>query len=354
MRRPSIPGATIPPDSCGVLTFEGHIHRTSIEESPRSNLELRAGKENLTSFEDGADANKPQRRGLFFDCCLLGAISMSQLLDEYFLSGFVILVPKLTKEFSIPDSSTTWPASAYSLAVSAFLLLFGRFSDAYGSFLVLSGGLIWLTIWSLVGGFVSSEIMLDISRAMQGLAAAAYLPSSLSMLNGMVSTSLPNSNLIFFIYGAMAPLGTFLGILLATLTLQFANWRWFFWIGSMMAGVTSVLVVLLGAPQIHKLPVRRVGIDWLGSGLFISGLILSIFAITQVSHASQGWHTWYIPTTLALGLCLLGAFSYVEMKIAKHPVIPKELWKIPSLPAFSIGLLFNYGTTNVFLLYATL
>ena len=342
MRRPSIPGTIIPPDSCG------------LKESIGSDLELRAGKGNPASFDNGMCVTKPQRRGLFFDCCLLGAISMSQLLDEYFLSGFVILVPELTKEFSIPDSSITWPASAYSLAVSAFLLLFGRFSDVYGSFWILSGGLIWLTVWSLVGGFVSNEIMLNISRAMQGLAAAAYLPSSLSMLNGIAGTSLPNSDLIFFIYGAMAPLGTFLGILLAALTLQFADWRWFFWIGSMMAGMTSVLVVLLGIPQKHSLPRRRVGIDWLGSGLLISGLTLSIFAITQVSHASQGWRTWYIPTTLALGLCSLGAFSYVEMKIAKHPVIPKELWRVPSLPAFSIGLLFNYGTTNVFLLYSTL
>lgn len=54
------------------------------------------------------------------------SIAVSQLINEYFVSGFTLLLPTVADALEIPDSSSTWPASAFSLVISSFLLPFGR------------------------------------------------------------------------------------------------------------------------------------------------------------------------------------------------------------------------------------
>jgi hypothetical protein len=71
------------------------------------------------------------------------SVTMSQLLTEYWVSGFVVLLPTITKALNIPASSATWPASAFSLVVSSFLLPFGRLADIYGGFPVYLAGCAW-------------------------------------------------------------------------------------------------------------------------------------------------------------------------------------------------------------------
>lgn len=106
--------------------------------------------------------------------------------QEYFVSGFTVILPTLTKDLNIPSSSTTWPASAFSLTVASFLLIFGRVSDMYGGYPVYVFGMLWLFLWSLIAGFSTNAIMLDFCRALQGLGPAAYLPSSLMLVGRYV------------------------------------------------------------------------------------------------------------------------------------------------------------------------
>lgn len=127
-------------------------------------------------------------------------------LQEYFVSGFTVVLPTVVVELNIPTASSIWPASAFSLAVAAFLLIFGRLGDMYGAYPLYVGGLAWLALWSLVCGFAKNAIMLDVCRAMQGLGPAAFLPSSM-MLIGSIYRPGPRKNLVFSIYGACAPIG---------------------------------------------------------------------------------------------------------------------------------------------------
>lgn len=142
------------------------------------------------------------------------SITMSQLLTEYFVSGFTVLIPVIVPALDIPPAATTWPASAFSLVVSAFLLPFGRLADIHGGYPVYVAGCAWYCAWSLIAGFAQNQLMLDFCRALQGLGPAAYLPAGLTLL-GSIYRPGPRKNLIFSIYGAMAPLGFFIGIFFA-------------------------------------------------------------------------------------------------------------------------------------------
>lgn len=116
------------------------------------------------------------------------------------------MLPTIARELDIPADKSIWPAAAFSLAVAAFLLVFGRIGDMYGGYPVYVAGMAWLTVWSLVCGFSTNMVMMNVCRAMQGLGPSAFLPASV-MLMGSIYRPGPRKNMVFSIYGACAPLG---------------------------------------------------------------------------------------------------------------------------------------------------
>lgn len=134
------------------------------------------------------------------------SVIMSQIVTEFFVSGFNVILPILIRELEIPQSSSVWPATAFSLVIASTLLVFGRLGDMYGGYPVYIAGLTWLLVWSIVCGFATSPIMLDICRALQGLGAAAYLPTGV-MLMGSAYRPGPRKNVVFALYGTSAVLG---------------------------------------------------------------------------------------------------------------------------------------------------
>ncbi|RKF64435.1 Drug resistance protein [Erysiphe neolycopersici] len=282
------------------------------------------------------------------------SISMSQILTEYFVSGFTVILPTLSEELNIPPESSTWPASVFSLAVASFLLVFGRVSDIFGGYPVYVAGCAWLTVWSLIGGFSGNDIMLNLCRALQGLGPAAFLPSSVMIL-GSIYRPGPRKNIIFSVYGACGPIGFFVGILFAGITAEYSIWNWFFWVGSIFSAITAVMAYLTIPSDIQtKLDVKdKVKMDWLGSIFIIGGLFLSTFAIIDSSHASKGWRTPYIYSTLIIGSLFLLIAYYIEARVASQPLLPTSLFKVPCMTALLVALVLTFGSFGVFLFYST-
>lgn len=281
------------------------------------------------------------------------SVCMAQILTEYFLSGFILLLPKLIDELKIPTSSSVWPASSFSLVIASTLLVFGRLSDMYGSYAMYMAGLAWLMFWTVIAGFSRDQLMLNICRALQGLGPAAFLPSSV-MLIGSTYRPGPRKNIVFSIYGACAVLGFFVGIIAAGAVGQYTSWGAFFWIGATLTFLTAC-VASCSIPSKHSSK-QSFGItmDWWGSLLIVCGLVLVVFAITDSAHAPKGWATSYIIITLVAGLTLLGGAVYVEGWIAEHPLLPPDLFQVKCMKPLCLALFFNYGTTGVFLLYLVL
>lgn len=281
------------------------------------------------------------------------SITMAQVLTEYFVSGFVVLIPTVVEELNIPSSATTWPASAFSLVISSFLLPFGRVVDIYGGFPVYVAGCIWTAIWALIAGFAQNELILDFARALQGLGPAAYLPAGLTLLGSMYRPG-PRKNLVFSIYGAMAPLGFFVGIFFAGVAAQYTTWRWYFFIGTILTVFTAMVAYLTIPSDVLEHKDNGVKMDWGGSMTTSGGLILFVFAITDGAHAPNGFATSYILVTLIGGLALLVLAFYIEGWRAAQPLLPFDVFRIKYMRPFCVALIFAYGTLGVYLLYATL
>ncbi|KAM0716809.1 hypothetical protein Q7P37_007612 [Cladosporium fusiforme] len=278
---------------------------------------------------------------------------MSQLLDECLLTGFVALVPQLAVEMDLSRPFVTWTVGVVPLIVSSFLLAFGRLVDVYGGFSIYLGGLAWTLIWSLIATLAKDRILLVCCRAMQGFGSAAHLSAGLAMLGTFYGPD-PRKNMIFSFYGAMAPLGSFLGIAVGGIVSEYMRWQWYFWITAMLPAIPLLSAWLTTPRQRVECMVDNQKIDWFGCITISTGILLLVFAVTELPHAPQGLRTLHIIIAGLFSLLSLGCAVYVEGWVAKYPLLPFSVLKVQYVRPLLIGLLLNYGTIGVYMLYATL
>lgn len=234
----------------------------------------------------------------------------------------------------------------------AFLLPFGRLADMYGGHAVYVGGLAWLLVWCLVGGFSTNPAMMIVTRAVAGLGPAAFLPASI-MLLGKTYRPGPRKNLVFSLYGACAPLGFFFGIIMGGVTAQCLTWRWYFFLGAIVLAVVVATSVFFVPSDWNEDRPADVKMDYLGVATTVPGLVLLVFAITDGAHAPDGWKTPYIIVTFILGAIFIGAAVYVEGWVSSQPLLPFDMFKPKYMVRMVIALFLCYGAFGIFLLYAS-
>ncbi|PVI01072.1 MFS general substrate transporter, partial [Periconia macrospinosa] len=289
---------------------------------------------------------------LGFGFSLLG----SMFVAEYFISGFNIMLPSLSQALEIPSQAETWPASVFSLVTGSFLLPFGRLADMYGGYIVFNVGLMWFMIWSIIAGFSRNYIMLIVCRALQGFGPAAFMPSGIMLLGSLYRPG-PRKNLVFSLYGAFAPIGFFAGIFFAGVAAQLMTWNWYFYIGSIILGVVAVASFLC-IPSDRKSTIEKQGktqvkMDWLGTAAIIPALVLIVFAITDGSHAPNGWATPYVPITFVVGCLFFAGFVYIEGWVAEQPLLPFDMFDVKGMKPLAAALFLQYGTFGIFIFYAS-
>lgn len=336
---PSNPGSALS-GTMDLPTVEKARTEPDTEESMEARIE-RLGRERPPTFKTSWS-----ELGFVF------SILMSQILTEYFVSGFNIILPALIKDLGIPQSSSVWPATAFSLVIASTLLVFGRLGDMYGGYPVYLSGLSWLVVWSIVCGFSTNPLMMDLCRALQGLGPAAFLPTGV-MLMGTVYRPGPRKNLVFALYGTFAVLGFYFGIFCAGIISQFIRWGWYFWVGAFLTFVvlvTSAIFIPNDAKERRK---NGITMDWLGSVAIVSGIVLVVFAITESAHATHGWRTPYIPTLFCVGCLVLFVAVYIEGWVAEMPLLPADIFTTPCMTQLTIALLLLYGNIGIYLLYGT-
>lgn len=272
--------------------------------------------------------------------------------QEYFVSGFNNLLPHITTALDIPPDSQTWPASVFSLVTGAVLLPAGRIADIYGPRLLFNIGLAWFVVWSFIAGWSVNYKMLIVCRALQGLGPSAFLPAGI-MLIGSIYRPGPRKNLVFSLYGAFSPVGFYSGICVSGLTGHYLTWKWYFYVGCIL--VLVVLVVALATMPMIRLPAHESALqmDWWGCFTIVPGLLLLVFAITDGSHAPDGWRTPYVLVTFLLGVILLAAAFYIEGWIAAQPLLPFDVFKVKSMGPLLVALSFSYGVFGIYLFYAS-
>ncbi|KAI9693804.1 MAG: hypothetical protein M1822_003075 [Bathelium mastoideum] len=253
----------------------------------------------------------------------------------------------LSRHLGVEDpSKANWIGASYALTQGTFVLMSGRLGSVYGHKNILLVGGAWFALWSLINGFCDSFLAFNIARAFTGVGGAFILPNAVAML---AITTPPGRmrNLSLGFFAASAPIGGWLGALLAGAIMHFAAWKWIFFCLAILGSVVIVTLWLLFPPERPVDPNGK--IDYIGAAMGISALVLFNFVWNQAP--AVGWSTPYEIALLVTSVVLLAIFVLWEKKSTKEPIIPLDIFEAPSFGVLVLVILLSYMAVGTAMWY---
>ncbi|EFX01474.1 major facilitator superfamily transporter [Grosmannia clavigera kw1407] len=317
--------------------------------SPASTLFLPAEEGPEPAAETGPTATSMPALSVQRQLAITGCIIMSSFVQ--YMSNFLTLgagywfADKLVGDAS--PAGSIWMVSAYSLTQSSVVLIGGRLGTIYGHQRLLLAGLALMTIMSLANGFCTHYIAFVIVRAFTGLGGGLLMPNAVALIAVTVPPG-RNRNISMGFFGAAAPVGGWIGGLVAGLFIRYSTWPWLFYFMAIVTfAVFSALVLLL--PKNEEIFDEGGKIDYIGAVLGLGGL--AVFNIVWTQAPSVGWQQASEIVLLILSVALFAGFILWEHRFASDPIMPLSIFRAPTFSALICVNLLTYMSFGISLWY---
>ncbi|MFH8933086.1 MFS transporter [Streptomyces griseosporeus] len=251
----------------------------------------------------------------------LALLALAQLLYALDLNIVFVALPEIGRDLGFPGQTQQLVVSAYVVFAGGFLLFGGRAADLLGRrrMFVLA---LWLyAASSLAGGLATGPGVIIAARAVQGIAGALLLPSTLSLINTLFEEG-PRRNRALAVWGGAGASGLTIGALLGGVLTENFGWHAVFYV-NVPLGAAIALGALFVVPRDPARTVRR-GFDLPGSLSVTGGATLLVFAL--VEGPERGWGDGLVVCALVVAALLLALFTVVEGRSA-DPLMPFRLFR---------------------------
>src|SRR5438046_4115071 len=256
-----------------------------------------------------------------------------------FIDGTVVNValPALQSSLNATAVDLQWVIEAYSLLLSAFLLIGGSLGDHYGRRRIFLIGVALFAAASCACGLAADIRQLIVARALQGLGAAFLVPGSLAIISNSFSEQ--ERGRAIGIWLGFSAITTGIGPVFGGWLIEHVSWRAVFFINVPLAFVVILISLRHVAENSDRESTR---VDWLGAILAALGLGALVYGL--IESAQIGFNDRSVIMALAAGILVLILFFFVESRLS-HPMLPLTLFHSRT-----------FAGTNLltFLLYAAL
>jgi EmrB/QacA subfamily drug resistance transporter len=232
----------------------------------------------------------------------------------------------------------TWVVTAYLLASTSMIPIYGKISDLYGRKVVVLIAVIIFMLGSVLSGQARSMTELIVFRALQGLGSAGIFSTAFTVVADLFSPAERGKyqGLFGAVFGISSVIGPWLGGFLT----DNLSWRWVFYV-NMPIGLIALLFILLQMPPLKPTLTRKVSIDWKGSAALLLG-ILPILLALSLGGQEYPWGSWQVIGLFGLGALGVLVFILVERR-AKEPILPFDLFANRTFVLGNIGALLIAG-----------
>ena len=204
--------------------------------------------------------------------CILGT-------SVVFLDGTVVNValPAIRADLAGGLAAQQWVVEAYLLTLGSLLLVGGSLGDLFGRKRVFSIGLAGFGVTSVLCAIAPSVEVLIAMRALQAIAGALLVPSSLAVITAVFPAE--ERGAAIGTWTAWAGIATVLGPFGGGLLVDHASWRWIFAINVPFVLVTLAILRTAVPESRDEQSMRK--IDYLGAVLVAFGLSMPVFPLTD-------------------------------------------------------------------------
>ncbi len=257
-----------------------------------------------------------------------------------------VALPDIQQSLHSSFSDIQWVVDAYSLTLAAFLLTAGVVGDMFGRREVFAVGLGVFSVASLTCGLSTSSLMLNLSRAAQGVGGAIMFATSLALIAAAFTGR--ERGTAFGIYGAVLGGAVAVGPLIGGAITSGIGWRWIFFV-NVPIGILAIGITLAKIQESKDPNQRRV--DWIGFISFSAALFLLVFALIRGN--DDGWSSPLIVGLLAGAVVLLTVFVVAEWR-GNDPMLDLTLFKRPAMCGVSLSAFTLSASIFALFLYLTL
>ena len=258
-----------------------------------------------------------------------------------FLDGTVVNValPAIMRELGGGLATQQWVVDAYLVTLGALILVAGSLSDVYGRLLILRIGVIGFGVASIAIAAAPTPVILIAARAVQGVAGALLVPSSLALITSNFRGR--EQARAIGIWTAMTTGAMVAGPLVGGLFVDFLSWRFAFLINVLPIAAVLVLLTVLGHEDVRR---DDAAVDWLGAVLCTLGLGGPVYAL--IEQPNLGWGNPAIYLTAALGVLAFAGFL-VRQRVAAQPMMPLSLFGVRNFWTGNVATAFIYGALSL-------
>jgi EmrB/QacA subfamily drug resistance transporter len=214
----------------------------------------------------------------------------------------------------------SWVVTAYVLASTATMPLYGKLSDQYGRKPLLYTAIITFLAGSMLCGLAQNMFQLIAFRAIQGLGAGGFLPLAQIVIGDLIPPAErgKRQGSIAAVYAVTSVLGPVLGGLLT----DWLSWHWIFYV-NLPVGALALYVI---AKSMHgDRPHHAHKIDYLGSAL-MTGAVTAALLVLALGGTEWPWDSHEVKF-LGLLSAAMAAALLAHVRRVPEPVLPPDLFR---------------------------
>ncbi|RKP45401.1 DHA2 family efflux MFS transporter permease subunit [Cohnella endophytica] len=266
-------------------------------------------------------------------------------------------INKLSEDFNVFDK-VSWVFTAYMLAATSTMLVFGKMSDLFGRKTFYLIGIGMFLIGSALCGVAQNADQLIWFRVIQGIGSGALFPISFTIIYTIFKDP-KDAAKMSGVFGAIFGLSSVAGPQLGSFIAEHLGWRWNFYI-NVPIGLASMIILIIALKETRS--EHKPKIDYLGT-LFLIVTTVSLMLALEWGGKDYAWNSWQEIGLFAISAIFGAFFVAVELR-APEPVLPLSIFKnkmvlgtsilcfcqgvimfsaITYLPFFTVGVL---GRTN--------
>lgn len=197
----------------------------------------------------------------------------------------------------------SWVVSAYVLASTSTMPLYGKLSDQYGRKPMIHAAILIFLLGSVLSGMAQTLPQLIIFRAIQGIGAGGLLPLAQIIIGDIVPPARRgrNQGSIAAVFAICSVIGPIAGGVITDLL----SWHWIFYV-NLPIGAVALVMIGRALKRPHQARSRR--IDYLGAALLTS-CTTSFLLVLALGGNEWAWNSPEIFGLSALAFVLFAFLS---------------------------------------------
>src|SRR5262249_45301855 len=149
--------------------------------------------------------------------------------------------PAIQADLKIPASMYAWIATAYLVASTVLVPVYGKLSDLFGRRPILVCGILIFLSGSLLCGLSRSTALLLLARSIQGVGSASLFTTAFAVVGDMFPPA--ERGRYNGLFGAVFGLSSVVGPLAGGFITDHFGWHWVFFINLPLGAVALTFVL---------------------------------------------------------------------------------------------------------------